>query len=217
MKKQRDSLLSSSSSASSVSSAISQKTGQSVSTLPYTISKWSEESSEIETSRKKTKLSVRSESEASVVTPTLEYRKKLSLLEEKRAIFQRKYFESSLNTGSKDDSRCTVIDTTAATGGGGGGGSVDESDNKNQNFTSGKKPSRHISVRNFDGFSTFDEEDLAGYLEDIDDKIDINTPGSFSIMSTESNDMPPRRLSGDSGVRDDFFFPLKNTLFFSVK
>lgn len=159
----------------------------------------------------KKKLNVKSESESSIINsekPTIEFRKKLSLLDEKRAIFQKKYFTSY----SKDDSICTVVD---------------------KNFDSiadkdiGKKLSRHISVRNFDGLSTIEgadynddddeeeeEEDISGYIEKnidvkIDDKIDrtINTPRSLSIMSTESTDMP-RRLSGDSGVRQiiQFFF-----------
>ncbi|KAK0180418.1 hypothetical protein PV327_006062 [Microctonus hyperodae] len=183
-----------------------------VSTLPYALSKWPEKKLETKTSGqfKKSKLSVKSESESSltrhlsVKTSPVEVRRKLSLLDEKRAIFQRKYFKSSeeeedLSFGT---SRDTVIHAT------------NESLDRFVESTDGKKTvdnssdlksSRPISVKTFD---TFDEQSL-DYLDDIDERfssLEIQND-VFSTTNTKRDSMAvmgetsevPRRLSADSG------------------
>ncbi|KAG7200577.1 hypothetical protein KM043_001138 [Ampulex compressa] len=137
----------------------SDQSTQCSSTLPYAISKWPEqkEAPRIDPSRKK--LSVKSDSE-SALTPKsspIEVRRKLSLLEEKRALFQRRIFDSS-----RADSGETVI------------ASALEEDRTDQSSTDNtKKRARHISVRKFDTFSTFegtfDEDTGVGYLAGIEE------------------------------------------------
>ncbi|XP_033231614.1 uncharacterized protein LOC117182623 [Belonocnema kinseyi] len=138
----------------------------SISTLPCTISK-SSGSFSIHESSKKPKLTVKSESESTVSSPKsppLEPRRK-SLLEEKRAIFQRRHFDSS-----KDTSGDTVFAVT-----------VDEelssktplNPKEVQQREKSKRKARHISVRKFDTFSTFegtfDEDTGVGYLAGIEE------------------------------------------------
>lgn len=113
------------------------------------------------------KIKARYNSDSSECLPStsapIDVRRKLSLLEEKRAIFQRRFFNSK-----SEDATCsgeTVIDVNTR----------DELSNTNSNEflqqrkEEGKKKVRHISVRTFDTFSTFgntlDEEDLS---EDYD-------------------------------------------------
>ncbi|XP_076651695.1 RAS oncogene family member Rab32 isoform X1 [Halictus rubicundus] len=136
------------------------------STLPYAISKWPEQrpGKSGEPSRK-SRLNVKSESESGIhgKSSPHEVRRKLSLLEEKRAIFQRRLFETTRDSDSGD----TVI-------------AVDLDDEENRkpkeearrdNTT--KKKARHISVKKFDTFSTFegtfDEETGVGYLAGIEE------------------------------------------------
>lgn len=120
---------------------------------------------------KKAKLAIKSESEScpsssSSKTSPLEPRRK-SLLEEKRAIFQRRRFDSSSSTS--DD---TMIAVT-----------VDEDATRRnlehqprpefKESEKSKKTARHISVRKFDTFSTFegtfDEDTGVGYLAGIEE------------------------------------------------
>ena len=143
----------------------------SISTLPYAVTKWPESSSAYEAS-KKPKLAIKSESESSASspkTPPLEPRRK-SLLEEKRALSQRRHFDSSRHTSGD-----TVIAVT-----------VDE-ESARSNFLAfeeksqvekTKKKARHISVHKFDTFSTFegtfDEDTGVGYLAGIEENYSDN-------------------------------------------
>lgn len=142
----------------------------SVSTLPYAISKWSEQSPEIvqphPESSKKPKLSVKSESESAVASPTrppVELRRKLSLLEEKRAIFQRRRYETSQDS-SDDISSATVVAASI---------DLSRKDSCDPESSGTKKRVRQISVRTFDTFSTFegtfDEDTGVGYLAGIEE------------------------------------------------
>ncbi|XP_017753894.1 PREDICTED: uncharacterized protein LOC108546361 isoform X1 [Eufriesea mexicana] len=136
------------------------------STLPYAISKWPEQKASKSFSNdsyRKSKLNTKSESESGISKSSpREVRRKLSLLEEKRAIFQRRLFESTRNS----DSRETVIAV-----------SVDDEEKgqgNEDNWDGGtKKKARHISVKKFDTFSTFegtfDEETGVGYLAGIEE------------------------------------------------
>ncbi|XP_076759208.1 RAS oncogene family member Rab32 isoform X2 [Xylocopa sonorina] len=132
------------------------------STLPYAISKWPEQRSQSQHPRKR--LSTKSDSDSSLAqTAPHEVRRKLSLLEEKRAIFQRRFFES---TRDSTDSKQTVIAVT-----------VDDDEDrplaKEENAGVGKRAARHISVKKFDTFSTFegtfDDETGVGYLAGIEE------------------------------------------------
>lgn len=189
-----------------------------VSTLPYALSKWPEKKFDTKTSSgqfKKTKLSIKSESESSltrnlsVKTSPVEVRRKLSLLDEKRAIFQRKYFKSSEEEEedlSLDTSRDTVIHAATE--------SLDKfieltDGKKTKNNSSDLKSSRPISVKTFD---TFDEQSL-DYLDDIDERfssLEIQNDHVFNSTTNTKRDSiavmgetseVPRRLSVDSGVR----------------
>lgn len=126
------------------------------STLPYAISKWPEQRNE----PKKTKLNVKSESDSNVPRSSPhEVRRKLSCLEEKRAIFQRRLFETTR------DSLGTVIAVTLD--------DEDKSTPEKKREPAVKKKARHISVKKFDTFSTFegtfDEETGVGYLAGIEE------------------------------------------------
>ena len=185
----------------------------SVSTLPYAISKWSESTQEPLDSTKKPKLSIKADSESAAITPTtppVELRRKLSLLEEKRAIFQRRRYETSQDS-SDDQSYDTVVAAS--------GDSV-RKDSYDPDTT--KKKVRHISVRKFDTFSTFegtfDEDTGVGYLAGIEEDYserdcthDIydeykNLEGDYEdekrrMQNIEENLDNSRSLSQDSAVR----------------
>ncbi|XP_076678308.1 RAS oncogene family member Rab32 isoform X1 [Andrena cerasifolii] len=138
------------------------------STLPYAISKWPEQKAgkSAADASKKSKLNLKSESDSGLHPPKSsphEVRRKLSLLEEKRAIFQRRLFETTRGT----DSRETVIAV-----------SLDDEDKSSaqteeKREESTRKRARHISVKKFDTFSTFegtfDEETGVGYLAGIEE------------------------------------------------
>lgn len=139
------------------------------STLPYAISKWSEQKASRPASNepiKKPKLNTKSESESSISKSSVrEVRRKLSLLEEKRAIFQRRLFETSQDTDSGETVIAISIDDENKTP------AKEEENRVEQNKT--KKKARHISVKKFDTFSTFegtfDEETGIGYLAGIEE------------------------------------------------
>lgn len=139
------------------------------STLPYAISKWSEQKASRSTSNeptKKPKLNTKSESESSISRSSVrEVRRKLSLLEEKRAIFQRRLFESNQDSDSGETVIAITIDDEKKTL------AKKEENRVEQNKT--KKKARHISVKKFDTFSTFegtfDEETGIGYLAGIEE------------------------------------------------
>lgn len=93
---------------------------------------------------------------------SVEVRRKLSLLEEKRAIFQRRFFDSTSRDTTRSDE--TVIDTHDELL------STNSNEFLQQREEEKKKKVRHISVRTFDTFSSFgntlNEEDLS---EDYND------------------------------------------------
>ncbi|XP_078032499.1 RAS oncogene family member Rab32 isoform X2 [Augochlora pura] len=138
--------------------------GHCSSTLPYAISKWPEQKPG-KPGERKYWLNAKAESESGIHVKSSphEVRRKLSLLEEKRAIFQRRFYESNRDSESGD----TVI-------------AVDLNDEENrkqelrrEETTTTKKRARHISVKKFDTFSTFegtfDEETGVGYLAGIEE------------------------------------------------
>ncbi|XP_011699021.1 PREDICTED: ras and EF-hand domain-containing protein homolog isoform X1 [Wasmannia auropunctata] len=147
---------------------------QCISTLPYALSRWPERSEtklaeDLVTRRGKVKKYDSDSSECMPSTSSpVEVRRKLSLLEEKRAIFQRRFFDSTSKDATRSDE--TVIDVNAR----------DDRDdlsgtNSNeflqQREEERKKKVRHISVKTFDTFSdtfgnTLDEEDFS---EDYND------------------------------------------------
>ncbi|XP_011876398.1 PREDICTED: uncharacterized protein LOC105566755 isoform X1 [Vollenhovia emeryi] len=153
------------------------------STLPYTLSRWPEHSetkfAENPTARRG-KVKARYDSESSCMKPStsspVEVRRKLSLLEEKRAIFQRRFFDSKSEDATRSDE--TVVDVNTR----------DELSSANSNEAlrrqeeERRKNVRHISVRTFDAFSTFgntlDEEDLS---EDCNDT-GSNYPRLYTAM-----------------------------------
>ncbi|XP_051160176.1 ras and EF-hand domain-containing protein homolog isoform X2 [Leptopilina boulardi] len=116
---------------------------------------------------KKAKLAIKSESEscpasAASKTSPLEPRRK-SLLEEKRAIFQRRRFDSSSSTSDDTMIAVTVDEDTTRR-------NLLEPEHREQKS---RKTARHISVRKFDTFSTFegtfDEDTGVGYLAGIEE------------------------------------------------
>ncbi|XP_057330766.1 TNF receptor-associated factor family protein DDB_G0272098 isoform X1 [Microplitis mediator] len=184
---------------------------QTVSTLPYALSKWPDEKSG---QTKKGKFVGKSDSESALkeIRPDesspVEVKRKLSFLKEKRAIFQRKYFESSEVNHSGENSLDTVIDNS--------GDSVNLSDPKcsidNNDNIKIYGLSRHINVRTFDSFSTtfkdsIDEQDTDNnylYSIDISDNnnkfitsIEDQNNLSMAVSSGDSIDTQ-RRFSGDS-------------------
>lgn len=94
----------------------------------------------------------------------VEVRRKLSLLEEKRAIFQRRFFDSTKDTNSDD----TVIGASVD-----GGRPSATGEPLERREEERKKKARQISVRTFDTFSTFDgsfdEDTELGYLRGIEE------------------------------------------------
>ncbi|XP_018400971.1 PREDICTED: uncharacterized protein LOC108778326 isoform X1 [Cyphomyrmex costatus] len=132
------------------------------STLPYLLSKWSEinktklaENPVAKRDNVKKCNSDPSEYAPSTSSP-VDVRRKLSLLEEKRAIFQRRFFDSR----SKDitSSNETVIDVNARD-------LSSTNEFLRQREEDRKKKVRYVSVKTFDTFSTFgntvDEEDFS--------------------------------------------------------
>lgn len=107
------------------------------------------------------KVKAKYDSDFSECTPStsspVEARHKLSLLEEKRAIFQRRFFDSKSEDASRSDETVISVNTRD------GLSTADES--LRQREEEKQKKARHISVRTFDTFSTFgntfDEEDLS--------------------------------------------------------
>lgn len=83
------------------------------------------------------------------------------MLEEKRAIFQRRLFETSQDTDSGETVIAISIDDENKTPA------------KEEEQSKTKKKARHISVKKFDTFSTFegtfDEETGIGYLAGIEE------------------------------------------------
>ncbi|KAK1120029.1 hypothetical protein K0M31_012759 [Melipona bicolor] len=141
------------------------------STLPYAISKWPEQNTASPTSAeplRKSKLSTKSESESAIAkTSSHEVRRKLSLLEEKRAIFQRRLFETTRDTDSGETVIAVSVDDDDKST------ATKEAEARTKDEGRTKKKARHISVKKFDTFSTFegtfDEETGVGYLAGIEE------------------------------------------------
>lgn len=135
------------------------------STLPYAVSRWPERSETrlAEDATKKNRLKSASDSSVASRSSPVEVRRKLSLLEEKRAIFQRRFFDSSRDTQSDDTLVAVSVD------GGEGFSVADESLERREEER--KKKTRQISVRTFDTFSTFDSafDEDTGYLRGIEE------------------------------------------------
>lgn len=139
----------------------------SISTLSYATSKWPGSFS-IHQASKKPKLAVKFESESALSSPKsppLVPRRK-SLLEEKRAIFQRRRFDFSTDTSGDTVLAVTVDDKSAR--------KTFLNPEEVQKKEKIKRKARHISVRKFDTFSTFegtfDEDTGVGYLAGIEEK-----------------------------------------------
>ncbi|KZC12419.1 PREDICTED: uncharacterized protein LOC107190506 [Dufourea novaeangliae] len=138
------------------------------STLPYAITKWPEQKSakSVGDSGRKSKLTTKSESESGIHTKsaTHEVRRKLSLLEEKRAIFQRRLFETTRDSDSSGTVVAVDLDDEE--------NKASKDEEKREEHTK-KKKARHISVKKFDTFSTFegtfDEATGVGYLAGIEE------------------------------------------------
>lgn len=104
------------------------------------------------------KIKAKYDSDLSEYTPSIsspvKTRRKLSLLEEKRAIFQQRFFDTK-----SEDTTCSdepVINVNAR------GELSSSNESLQQREKEKQKKVRHISVRLFDTFdNTFDEEDLA--------------------------------------------------------
>ncbi|RLU21054.1 hypothetical protein DMN91_007670 [Ooceraea biroi] len=148
----------------------SRSEAQCSSTLPYALSKWPEISEtkfvhDAEVRRSKLKTRSESDSSASRSSP-VEVRRKLSLLEEKRAIFQRRFFDSSSKDTQSDDTviAVTVADDNPCT-----------TDNNflDQRDEERKRKARQISVRTFDTFSSLEgtllEEAPSDYLDGVEE------------------------------------------------
>lgn len=108
----------------------------------------------------------------------------MSLLEEKRAIFQRRLFETTRDTGSGETVIAVTLDEEDK--------SSAQAEEKREDST--RKRARHISVKKFDTFSTFegtfDEETGVGYLAGIEedytesyDRQNDNQPALPSTMA----------------------------------
>lgn len=178
------------------------------STLPYALSKWAEQKPPKPTSTeppRKSKLNTKSESESGIPKSSpREVRRKLSLLEEKRAIFQRRLFETTRDADSGETVIAVTVDDDDKSP------PVKEEEKQEENRT--KKKARHISVKKFDTFSTFegtfDEETGVGYLagieEDYTESYDrqhdsyLATVGSMMADNAEKSKV----VSQDSMVRN---------------
>ncbi|XP_076395136.1 RAS oncogene family member Rab32 isoform X2 [Megachile rotundata] len=164
------------------------------STLPYAISKWPEQKNGKSSESRKSKLNAKSESESGISKSSPhEVRRKLSLLEEKRAIFQRRLFETTRDSDSGETVvAVTVSDEDRST----------PTKKEEKHEEAGKKRARHISVGKFDTFSTFegtfDEETGVGYLagieEDYTESYDRQNDGYASIPTA----MGPMVATGDT-------------------
>ncbi|KOX73109.1 Ras-related protein Rab-32 [Melipona quadrifasciata] len=143
------------------------------STLPYAISKWPEQNTATPSPTsaeppRKSKLSTKSESESAIAkTSSHEVRRKLSLLEEKRAIFQRRLFETTRDADSGETVIAVSVDDDDKST------ATKEAEARTKDEGRTKKKARHISVKKFDTFSTFegtfDEETGVGYLAGIEE------------------------------------------------
>lgn len=175
-----------------------------MSTLPYAISKWSDNFECGKLKVRRTKLPVKSDSESAisrVKTPPPEPRRKLSLLDERREIFNRRRFDTS-----EDSSADTVVPASAESA----------SEDLTSSIANPRRSARQISVRKFDTFSTFegtfDEDTGLGYLQGIEEDYSENFDQQeivallklrkMNTASTVTDNMDKSRsTSQDSAVR----------------
>lgn len=148
-------------------------------------------------------------------TSPVELRRKLSLLEEKRAIFQRRLFESTRDD-CVGDSGETVIAVTLDEDrdkryrdirrSNDEEFELDEDENDSDKVGNGsRKKARHISVRKFDTFSTFEgtfDEDtglgyLAGIEEDYTESFDRQDEEYVKLQSAV---MAPMMAAGNDSI-----------------
>lgn len=177
---------------------------QCCSTLPYALSSWPERS-ETKGSRifaedvadiRTGKTRARSNPDSSILRTTsesspVEARRKLSLLEEKRAIFQRRFFNSSYEDARSTDAISSLM--------------IDESPSteflEQREEERKKKRARQISVKTFDVFSTFEsalDEDVGlGYLGSIEE----NYTESYKNMDDLSKPHSAMVAAGAGQVR----------------
>lgn len=150
---------------------VSRSDAQCYSTLPYALSNWSERSETKlaeDAAIRTDKTRARSDSDSSDLRMTsqsspVEVRRKLSLLEEKRAIFQRRFFDSSSKDSHSKDaviaiSSLTIDDEPPST--------TDVYFEREEERR--KTRARQISVKTFDAFS-FNEETALDYLGSIEE------------------------------------------------
>jgi len=144
----------------------SRSIAQCSSTLPYALSKWPEISetkfahdAEVRGSELRRKL----ELDSSTSSP-VEVRRKLSFLEEKRAIFQRRFFDSSKDSQSYDTMKAVTIDDPSASS---DKDSLDFSERNKQR----KTESRQTNVSTFNAFSNLEGVLLepSDHLDDIEE------------------------------------------------
>ncbi|KMQ94302.1 ras-related protein rab-32 [Lasius niger] len=157
---------------------VSRSDVQCCSTLPYALSSWPERSelrlAEDAANIRTGKTRARSDPDSSNLRVTtesspVEVRRKLSLLEEKRAIFQRRFFDSSYEDTRSNDavtiSSLTIDDEPPST--------ADNEFLEQREEDRKKRRARQICVKTFDVFSTFesalDEEAGLGYLGSIEE------------------------------------------------
>ena len=191
------------------------------STLPYAISKWPEQNAASASSAeppRKSKLSTKSESESAIAkTSPHEVRRKLSLLEEKRAIFQRRLFETTRDTDSGETVIAVSVDDDDKST------ATKEAEARKKDEGRTKKRARHISVKKFDTFSTFegtfDEETGVGYLagieEDYTESYDRQHDSYVAAMGPMMGDSAEKSkvVSQDSMVRNN---RLRHRSFFAI-
>lgn len=139
------------------------------STLPYALSRWPERAETTTATKRQLADDVarrggrlKSDSDSTIASKSspVEVRRKLSLLEEKRAIFQRRFFDSSSRSTRDTQSDDTVIIV---------GGLTSSVADEQREEEERRRRARQISVRTFDTFSTFkdtlDSEGELAYLE----------------------------------------------------
>ncbi|XP_071566890.1 uncharacterized protein Rab32 isoform X5 [Temnothorax nylanderi] len=167
------------------------------STLPYALSRWPEPSETKpaeDPAARRGKVKTKYDSESSECVPStsspVEIRRKLSLLEEKRAIFQRRFFDSESKDATRSDETVINVNTRGKLS------STDSNEFLQQLEEERKTKVRHISVRTFDTFSTFDntldEEDLS---EDYDNTGSnyrrlYNVMAAVDHLESSSNNAP---------------------------
>ncbi|XP_070518097.1 uncharacterized protein Rab32 isoform X1 [Cardiocondyla obscurior] len=147
------------------------------STLPYALSRWPETKHAEDPAAKKARVTVRHSSDPTECTPStsspVEVRRKLSLLEEKRAIFQRRFFDSESGETNRSDETVINVNVHERPSPNGDGSREDEK----------KKKVRHISVRTFDTFSTFDNT-FDNTFDEENLSEDCDTGGNYRRLYT---------------------------------